>query len=126
MGRRVAVAVVLALGVVAGNVSAGGKAGTTVNFTHLIPTGSDGSYFEGSITSSKKACKNDRKVVVFRQKNGDTVKIGSTQSERNANLGYKWVLEQSEHLQNGTYWAKAPETDVCKADKSPEIQYQAS
>ena len=105
----------------AGSAAAAGKAPTTVHFTHAIPTGEDGSYFEGSIVSSKKACKNDRKVVVVRRLEEGNEKVGSTQSEKNGNLGYKWVLERPEVLTPGTYFAKAPATDDCKADKSPDV-----
>jgi len=121
--RRATILSVVAACVVATSAAAGGKAATTLHFTHVIPAGPDGSYFEGSIESSKKACKNDRKVAVLRRKNEGNERIGTTRSEKNASLGYKWVLETSEPLKNGTYFAKAPATGACKADKSPDVRY---
>ena len=100
---------------------AGGKAGTTVNLTALISTGPNSSYYEGSITSSKKSCANDRKVIMYRKADGPDLKLGATRSERRGDLGYSWTIESSEPLAEGKYYAKAPATKECAGDKSPTI-----
>jgi len=100
---------------------AGGKAGTTVNLTALISTGPNSSYYEGSITSPKKSCANERKVIMYRKADGPDLKLGSTRSERRGNLGYSWAIDSSEPLAEGKYYAKAPATKECASDKSPTI-----
>ena len=110
--------------IVAPGAGAGGKAATTVHFTTIISTGSDGSYYEGSIESPKRACANDRKITVFKRTPGSDKVIGSTRSKPRGELGYEWTLEVPEHLKNGTYYAKAPATSNCRGDKSPEVTYR--
>ena len=117
MIRTASLVALSALCVVAASATAGGKAPTTVHFTNLYPTGPDSSRYEGSIESPKRACENDRKIKVFKQRSGADKLIGSTRSQPRGQLGYEWVLEVSERLKEGTYYAKAPATDRCKADR---------
>jgi hypothetical protein len=124
MKRRVLAAGVAAFLFAAPVAGAGGKAETKVHFTVLIETGSDGSYFEGSIESSKKRCANDRKVSVYRKRGGPDLKIGSTRSERRGDLGYEWIVESDDPLVPGKYYAKAGTTNSCQGDKSPTLAYQ--
>ena len=105
----------------AGTAGAAGKAPTEVHFTTVIPTPDHGSYFEGSIESTKKACANKRKVVVLRRKAGKDERVGATESEPRGNLGYQWVLESSEGLKDSKYYAKAPATQECQGDRSPNV-----
>ena len=119
MFRRVSITSLLALGLMAPSAGAGGKGETEVHFTTLMSTGSDSSYYEGSIESTKKSCAKDRKVSVYRKADGPDLKLGTTRSERRGDLGFSWSIESSEPLSLGKYYAKAGSTNECAGDKSP-------
>jgi hypothetical protein len=98
---------------------AGGKAATRVTIDSAFST-PGGSSFSGDIFSSRKACKNNRQVLVYRQKAGTDQKIGQTRSFQGlVDPGYFWVLfKKGEFYPSGQYYAKVNPTSKCKGDKS--------
>ncbi len=98
--------------------SAAGDAGTRVTLDNIQVTPS-GTIWTGDIFSSKKACKNKRRVIVYRVRDGADEKRGSTLSYKgSAQPGYFWVYEEEGIARPGNYYAKVRRTDGCKRDRS--------
>jgi hypothetical protein len=78
--------------------------------------------FAGDIFSPRKACKNDRRVLIFRARSGEDEKIGATRSYKgSAQPGYFWTHSESGLLPAGDYYAKVKRTRRCKGDRSATI-----
>ena len=66
-----------------------------------------GTYFAGDIFSSRKACKNDRPVQVFRVKPGADQDRQARSYKGKAQHGYYWTLyKEDEFSPSGNYYAK--------------------
>jgi hypothetical protein len=119
MKRAVALAVGIALVAVPAADAGGGKASTRVTIDAVF-SAPDGTYFSGDIFSSRKACKNNREVIVFRQKAGADQRIGQTRSFRGlVDPGYFWTMHKANQFYpSGQYYAKVNPTSKCRGDKS--------
>jgi hypothetical protein len=95
-----------------------GKADTKVTLDNIEVT-PGGTIWTGDIFSSDRACKNKRQVLVYLVQDGKDEKIGSTRSYKGMSQpGYYWSLEKDGIPDPGNYYAKAPATADCQADKS--------
>ena len=119
--RRVVLCVVATTMVVCvASVSAAGKAGTrvTLDAIQIQPTGT---IWTGDIFSPKKACKNKRKVIIYRVRAGADQKRGSTRSYKGkAQPGYFWAYVEDGIPPAGNYYAKVLPNRRCKGDRSPQ------
>ena len=100
---------------------ADGKANTrvTIDSAFVIPGETQ---WAGDIFSPRKACKNDRRVLVFRVRSGADEKIGSTRSYKgSAQPGYYWVLSEPGLAPAGKYYSKVKPTEKCQGDRSEAI-----
>jgi hypothetical protein len=70
--------------------------------------------FHGKLKSSRSACTSDRRVKLFRKKSGPDKLLGADRS----NAEGKWSIPIGKRLTPGSYYARAPATGRCKADKS--------
>lgn len=96
------------------------KADTRVTFDHIQPTPT-GTIYTGDIFSPKRACKNNRRVFVYRVRAGADEKLGSTLSYKgSAQPGYYWGYQEEgpNRPPAGNYYAKVRPTDACKGDTS--------
>ena len=118
--RRVVLCVVATTMVVCvTSASGGGKASTRVTLDAIQETPT-GTTWSGDLFSPKKACKNERKVIVFRVRAGADEKRGSTRSfEGQATPGYFWLYHEAGIPPAGNYYAKVLPNRDCKGDRSP-------
>jgi hypothetical protein len=99
--------------------SAGGKADTRVTLDPHIEITPYGSIWTGKISSSKRACKHKRQVLVYRVRDGADKKLGSTISyESIASPGYYWGYDQDGIAPAGKYYAKVLPINGCNGDRS--------
>jgi hypothetical protein len=111
--------------------SAGGKASTrlTLDNVQSFPSGGVQTIWTGDIFSTKKECKNKRRVLVFRDlgeagADGADEKRGSTLSYKgSAQPGYFWIYQEDGIPPAGNYYAKVRPTDGCKGDLSPFYEF---
>ena len=124
--RIKAILLVTALSVagMATGATAGGKATTTLKLNAMFEALGD-TVITGDIKSSRKACKNNRKVTVYRQQGGADERIGSTRSAEGKGNTYSWVVVK-DNVPSGSYYAKSRPTDRCKGDKSNVFDYEAA
>ena len=102
--------------------SAGEKASTNVKLSSVI-LGAGTTSWGGGISSPKKACKNKRRVLVFRVRKGKDEKRGSTKSYQGiVAKGYFWTYSEQGAAPDGKYYAKVKPTDACQGDKSKVVQ----
>jgi hypothetical protein len=92
--------------------------------TRVTIQGGGGEYF-GYVKSSKRKCKSDRKVKLFKQR-GDkphprTDKFINSDFAQPNNDGYQWNTG-STGVHNGKVYARAPRIEGCKPDNSKTIQ----
>lgn len=101
---------------------AGGKANTRVTFDAIVTTPSE-TLFSGDIFSPRKACKNERKVLIFKKRAGADKKIGWTRSYKGTDQpGYYWVHGEEGLAPRGKYYAKVRPTDRCQRDRSGTLR----
>jgi hypothetical protein len=70
--------------------------------------------FHGKLVSKRQSCLGNRRVKMFRERNGKKVKLGSDKS----NAKGKWNIPVGKNLKSGTYYATVTKTKNCKGDKS--------
>jgi len=100
----------------------GGKANTRLTFDSVFVVPNE-TQWAGDIFSPRKACKNDRRVLVFRVRDGADQKMGSTRSYKGTDQpGYYWVLSKDGLAPRGKYYAKVRPTDRCQGDRSGTLQ----
>jgi hypothetical protein len=110
-----------AIAVVFVPVAEAGKARTTVTLDNIEVTPGE-TLWTGDIFSPRKACKNRRRVFVYRVRAGADEKRGSTLSYKGkAQPGYFWVYEEEGIPPTGGYYAKVKPTARCKGDRSPTL-----
>ena len=101
--------------------SAADKARTNVKLDSVVLGGGQTSW-GGPISSPKKACKNKRRVLIFRVQPGKDAKLGATKSYKGISAkGYFWSFSQQGAAPTGQYYAKVKPTDNCKGDKSETV-----
>lgn len=116
--KRVALLVLTTAIFFASVASAAGKAGTRVTLDNIEIT-PGGTIWTGDIFSPKKACKNKRRVFVYRVLGGPDEKRGSTLSYKGSDQpGYFWAYEEPGIPPIGDYYAKVRPTKRCKRDRS--------
>jgi hypothetical protein len=121
MKRAALLAMVIAMAFVPA-ASAGAKANTRLTFDSIVVTPSE-TIWAGDIFSPRKACKNQRKVLIFRVRDGADQKRGSTRSYKGTDQpGYYWVYREEGLAPRGGYYAKVKPTDVCQGDRSETRQ----
>ena len=85
---------------------AGGKTKTNVTIDAVF-LGSGQTHWSGDIESTRKACKNKRRVLIFRERSGADLKVGSTRSSKGlVNNRYYWTYFQLGAAPSGRYYAK--------------------
>jgi hypothetical protein len=117
------VGVVAIVWVLVPSASAGGKAGTrvTMDSAFVVPVET---HWAGDIFSSRRVCKNKRRVLVFRVRPGADQKMGSTRSYKGTDQpGYYWTLVK-DGLHAGKFYAKVKPTDRCKGDRSETLEIE--
>ena len=103
--------------VASASAAAAAETRVTLDNIEVTPTGT---IWTGDIFSTKKSCKNKRKVTVFRVRGGADEKRGSTLSYKGSDQpGYFWAYGEDGVAPPGGYYAKVRKTDGCKADRSP-------
>jgi hypothetical protein len=70
--------------------------------------------FHGKITSPRKACLGNRKVKMFRERNGKKVLLGRDRTDAKG----KWKIPVGKNLTSGSYYGTVAKTKKCKGDKS--------
>jgi hypothetical protein len=70
--------------------------------------------FHGKLTSPGKGCLADRRVKMFRERNGKKVLLGRDRS----NAKGKWSIPVGKNLTSGAYYAVVAKRGNCKGDKS--------
>ncbi len=97
---------------------AAGKTKTNVTIDAVF-LGSGQTHWSGDIESTRKACKNRRRVLIFRARSGADVKVGSTRSSKGlVDNGYYWTYFEQGAAPSGRYYAKVKPTDRCQGDRS--------
>ena len=80
-------------------------------------------HWAGDIFSPRKACKNDRRVLIFRVRPGTDDKRGSTKSYKGtAQPGYFWTYFEQGAAPSGEYYAKVKPTERCEGDRSESLK----
>jgi hypothetical protein len=103
----------------------GEKANTTVTIDSAFFASGE-TQWAGDIMSPLKACKNERRVLLFRVTSGPDEKVGSTKSFRGLTdrKNYFWTFSERGAAKRGKYYAKVKPTDTCQGDRSENIQLQ--
>jgi hypothetical protein len=101
--------------------SAAGKTRTTVTIDAVF-LASGQTHWSGDLISKRKACKNKRRVLIYRERAGADLKVGSTKSFKGmVDNGYYWTYFQMGAAQKGKYYAKVKPTETCAGDRSPSM-----
>jgi hypothetical protein len=80
-------------------------------------------HWAGDISSPRKACKDNRRVLIFRVRDGADQKIGSTRSYKgSAQPGYFWTYSEPGAAPDGKYYSKVKPTDACQGDRSKNLE----
>ena len=130
--RRAAVLMIAIASLAApGSALAGGKQFATIftKFKYELKNGK--SEFKGAIDSSKGNCLPDRKVVLYRKKNGDKKKLGG---DHTSNKGKFEINLGGGAPKNGTYQAVVKESTIgnsgnkntCLSRSSPKLKLSSS
>ena len=118
-----AVFVIAATAAFAPAASARGKANTTVTLDDVFAVPIE-THWDGDVRSRRKACKNRRRVLVFRVRPGADAKVGSTRSYRGkSDPGYYWSYVEQGVAPSGNYYAKVKPTDTCQGDRSKTLHF---
>ena len=97
---------------------ASGKTKTTVTIDAVF-LASGQTHWSGDMKSARKACKDRRRVLIYRARPGADVKVGSTKSFKGmVDNGYYWTYFKTGAAPSGKYYAKVKPTDKCQGDES--------
>ena len=98
--------------------SAVAKTNTTVTIDSVF-LASGQTHWAGDIMSPRRACKNQRLVLIFRARVGADLKVGSTRSFKGmVTPGYFWTFFKVGAATRGRYYAKVKPTETCEGDRS--------
>jgi hypothetical protein len=101
---------------------AAGKTKTTVTIDAVF-LASGQTHWSGDMKSARKACKDRRRVLIYRQRPGADVKVGSTKSFKGmVDNGYYWTYFDVGAAPSGKYYAKVKPTDRCQGDHSGTLE----
>jgi hypothetical protein len=70
--------------------------------------------FHGKLTSPRQSCLGNRKVKLYRERNGKKVMLGRDRS----NAKGRWAVPIGKKIPSGSYYATVAKTKKCKGDKS--------
>lgn len=120
MGRNSRIGAVVAAGLVAalsclaltGAAGAKGQANTTLTID------GGGGLVQGEVRSpNENKCANNRKVLIFQVKNGDSEQVATDRAQQDGDR-YQW----GKGFEGGRYFAKVNPTDDCKGDKTKTVR----
>jgi hypothetical protein len=114
MKRALLIAAAVGLIAPSGAAAATNSRVTIDDFTYAEPE----STFVGQVFSPKKACKNHRKVTLFRKDSGPDQRIGADKTERTGD-SYSWSIDFV-LKEGGPYYAKIKTGDGCEGDRSKD------
>lgn len=98
-----------------------GKTNTTVTIDAVF-LGAGQTHWSGDVLSPRRVCKNGRRVLIFRVRDGADQKVGSTRSKKGiADNGYYWTFYKDGAAPRGRYYAKVKPTDTCQGDRSANM-----
>ena len=112
MTRRAGIVAALVMGLA----TAGAQAGQGVSPTFFTKFERESGRFSGKIDSAKGKCIRDRKVILYRKKNGEKTSVGSDRTNDNG----KFSIGDG-RAKAGNYFAKADGTGDCQAAKSVSV-----
>jgi hypothetical protein len=105
------VAVLSSLGLT-GAAGAKGQANTTVTID------GGGGLVQGYVNSpNENKCANNRKVLIFQVKNGDSEQVATDRAQQDGDR-YQW----GKGFEGGKYFAKVNPNDDCKGDKTKTVK----
>jgi hypothetical protein len=94
-----------------GSAGAKGKANTKLTID------GGGGLVQGEVKSpNENACADNRKVLIFKVKDGNATKVASDRATQNGDR-YQWAKA----FQGGRYFAKVNETSQCEGDKTETV-----
>ena len=101
---------------------AGTKTKTTVT-SDAVFLASGQTHWSGDMKSARKACKDKRRVLIYRARPGADVKVGSTKSFKGmVDNGYYWTYFKVGAAPSGKYYAKVKPTDKCQGGQSKTLR----
>ena len=99
-----------------------GKKKTTVTIDAVF-LASGQTHWSGDMESARKACKDSRRVLIYRARPGKDVKVGSTKSYKGmVDNGYYWSYFEMGAAPSGKYYAKVKPTKQCQGDQSNSLR----
>jgi hypothetical protein len=119
MRRAPILAAILACVLIAGLVvPAGGavRSGTTIDIGFVTRTGDP--FFKGRVKSKAKRCMRNRRVVVYRTRNGR--KVARFRAGRSDRRGF-WRVDMNRRMRTGGYFAAVRPKPGCLKAKSEQI-----
>jgi hypothetical protein len=106
--------------------SAATKARTKVTIDALFLSAGQ-THWSGDIFSPRKACKHNRRVLIYKVRPGPDEKFGSTKSFKGLTAPtYHWTYFEWDAAPVGNYYAKVKPTDRCQGDRSGSYHGPAS
>ncbi len=123
MRKLLSSAAIAAIAVMAFVPAASAATKTAVTFDGAFMT-NGASMWSGEVVSPKTKCANKRVVLIFKQRPGADLKIGSTKAVRvTAAPGYYWAFEKTGYAVKSSekYYAKVKATDSCAGARSPVL-----
>jgi hypothetical protein len=98
------------------------KTKTTVTIDAVF-LASGQTHWSGDLKSAKKACKDGRKVTIYRMRPGADAKVGSTKGFKGlSDNGYYWTHFEMGAAPAGKYYAKVAATKKCRGAQSKAMQ----
>lgn len=127
MKKLLVVAVLSCLAIVPAMALAGGNSYPTVFTAFKYKLDEGESFFKGEIDSPKGNCEKERKVVLYRKKNGEKTKLGGDHTN---NKGKFKIDLGGMPPKKGTYFAEANKAKIgnndnqntCLGQKSPSVK----
>jgi hypothetical protein len=118
MRRTILLVLACALACVPAAWAAKPKTKTTVTIDAVF-LASGQTHWSGDLKSAKKACKDGRKVVIYRVRPGADAKVGSTKGFKGlSDDGYYWTHFEMGAAPPGKYYAKVAATKKCRGAQS--------
>jgi hypothetical protein len=120
-----AASVAVLAAVAAPSASSGVNYSTAVDITSIQKPAGSPMEFRGTVSSPKRKCRSNRKVVVFQDVAGPSIRVGSTLTS----TGGHWSLSSDLNPANGdVFYARAPrkrigEGKACKAARSSDYTF---
>jgi hypothetical protein len=125
--KLLVLAVLSCLAVAPAVAMAGGNSYPTAFTAFKYKLDSGDSFFKGQISSPKGNCEKERKIVLYRKKNGDKTKLGGDHTN---NKGKFKIDLGGKPPKKGTYYAEVNKSKIgnsgnkntCLGQKSPSVE----